>query len=192
MLPTNEPSSLPVPGLLLDPDGRRLVPTIDYEMAGIGIEDTSTGLMSHLWTCYLDNTEVYVQREGAAPVKVFSRSDITELALAFDQNMRPVIAYRVSTGLVYLRWYDSIAQIYTTTAFGALRNPRLTLDDKREKMEGSSDVIFAYINNANSLCYRQQRDRYEIERVVRAGLDPKVQLRSVGMGNTLRLQFELA
>jgi hypothetical protein len=54
----------------------------------------------------------------------------------------------------------------------------------------ATDIILAYIRD-NTLYYRQQRDRYGIERTLRTGLFDSVKLRNIGMARNYRLYFEL-
>jgi hypothetical protein len=70
------------------------------------------------------------------------------------------------------------------------RSPRLTLDDKRSSQFGNSDVMFGYMRG-QSLCYRQQRDRYTIERVLRTDLPEDIRLKNIGMMSNWRLKFNL-
>ena len=100
------------------------------------------------------------------------------------------MAWRVDNGRIYLRWYDSQAAQYVTTDFGLGKNPRLTLDDKRQTQIGNSDVIFAYIRDG-SVYYRMQRDRFQTEYQIASGLASSLVLRNIGMATNWRLQFEL-
>lgn len=191
MLPENEASSIAVPGEYMPGDGFSVNPLADYELGGVGLNDASQGLQVRLWRLdYVDNLNVVVQPDvGGSPTTLFSVSGISELALAFDQNMRPFVAYKLGTS-IFLRWYDTTVPGFVTTNFGVAKYPRLSLDDKRASQIGNSDVIFAYIRD-NGLYYRQQRDRFTIERLLRDGLDPTLKLRAIGMSRNLRMQFEL-
>lgn len=189
-LPGNVPSSIPLAGLYLPPDDRVTTGAEDFEDGGVAVQDRSQGLSGHTWRIWVDGLDVNLQREGAAATVLFQASGITEVALAFDQSMRPSVAYTVG-GTLYLRWYDSVASAYVTTAFGAGKNPRLALDDKRLSQITRSDVIFAYLRNGG-LYYRQQRDRYGVEYTLRTGIGAGIRLRNIGMSMNLRMQFELA
>lgn len=189
-MPQDTFATFGVSGVYLPPDDESPGRLEDVEAGGIAVQDTSTGLMSHRWRAWVDGADVWLQRDGASPALQFSASGITDLALAFDQTMRVQIAYRTSSGTLFLRWYDSVAQAYTTTSFGPGRNPKLTLDDKRMSQTGTSDVIFAYIRNG-TLYHRKQRERFGVERAGKTGIPDSVVLKSVGMTRTLRLQFEL-
>ena len=191
MLPGNVASTFPVTGRFQSPDNERTSALIDQEYGGIALNDASQGLRRQIWTLsYQNNIDLVLQPQVGPSVVAFSASEVAELALAFDQNMRPIIAYRQGE-TVFLRWWDSLASAFTVTNFGTLRSPRLCMDDKRESQRTDSDVIFAYITTAGALCYRQQRDRYETQRVLRSGLDASTRIKSIGMTKNWRLQFEL-
>lgn len=190
MLPENTYSTIPLAGLYLPPDDLVITPLVDYEDGGVGIQDASQGLMGYTWRCWLDNQlDIKLQRVGLPAITLFQQTDVTELALAFDQNMRWAVAY-IHEGILKLRWYDTTASGYVTTVFAASKNPKLALDDKRVRQSSNSDIIMAYIRD-NNLCYRQQRERFTVERILRANMFPNTKLKNIGMSRNLRLQFEL-
>jgi hypothetical protein len=79
-----------------------------------------------------------------------------------------------------------LTSTYLTKDFEGTTSCRVAVDDARDFYNTNSDVIFAYTKN-NTLYWRQQRDRYEIERVV--GTTAKKLIR-MGLAQTNRLQFE--
>lgn len=188
-LPGNTASALAIASRFLYPDNLVTGPMEDWEDGGVDIQDATQGLMGYRWRCWVDGINVKAQRDGAAEVTLFSAAGISSISLAFDQAMRPHVAYTIA-GQMYLRWYDSVAVAYVTTNFGMARNPRLALDDKRPEQLNTNDVILAYIRD-NSLFYRQQRDRFAVERLLRPGLPDYTILRNIGMGDNLRMHFEL-
>ncbi len=163
---------------------------VDYELGGIGLNDPSQGLQVQVWTARIDPaTDDVLVGAGASPeVAVFNAPNVTELSLAFDQNMRPVIAY-VQAGQAKLRWYDTVpgTNVITTLA-SDVQWPKVTLDDKRDTQTtvGANDVILAYVRN-NNLYYRQQRDRFETEYLLKTDVNGR--LLRVGMNELNRLQF---
>lgn len=190
MLPDNTLSYLPVTGQMYAPDSKRVTLLVDFELGGVAIGDTSQGLMVREWVfSYNPSGQIVVAHDGGEPVVVLTRAGVTELAGTFDQNMSPVVAFVVN-GEVFLNWYDSIIGQRRTDSFGAGYTPRLTLDDKRASAV-NSDVVLAYIRN-RSLYYRQQRDRFGVERLLKDGLSPITRLRNIGMTTQFRLLFELA
>lgn len=192
MLPQNSASIVPVPGVYVPPDDQVTNPLIDFEAGGVALQDPTQGLTGFTWKLFNVNLDIFVQRNNDAPIFMFSQSSLTELSLAFDQNMRANIAYRTSDGVIHLRWYDSVGHVYVTSDFGQARNPRLCLDDKRLEMSNLSDVLLAYIKPDNTLCVRMQRDRYGVEYVIATGLLPNTKLKNIGMNENYRVQMELA
>lgn len=190
MLPNDAISTVPISAPFLWPDSQRLTFTEDFEAGGVALQDTSQGLSSHRWRCFIGQTGIHIQRDGLPDQVWVTVGGVLEVALAFDQNMRPTVAWRLDNGRIYLRWYDSLTQQYVTTDFGLAKNPRLTLDDKRSSQVNSSDVIFVYMRDG-AVYYRKQRDRYQTEMQIASGLTPNIVLRNVGMGLNWRLQFEL-
>lgn len=190
MIPENRFSDIAVPAALLAPDSQHADRLIDFERGGIAINDASQGLLVQNWKCFLapNGADVMLQAGEDAPFLHFSRSGIDELSLAFDQNMRPAVAFSAD-GNVYLRWYDPVPQAYVIQNFGPGRNARLTLDDKRAVQLSESDIVLAYIGGGE-LVVRYQRDRFTVPYVFRTGVDASVRLKNIGMTRNLRILFE--
>jgi hypothetical protein len=165
-------------------------PLVDVEPGGVAIGNATRGLFRTLWTLTTpDGHAVVVTPEGGIADTLFTRAGtITELSLAFDQGMRPNVAF-VEDGQAWLWWYDTTVatQVFTELAADVV-NPRITLDDKRSTQAEANDVILAYIRGT-SLYFRAQRDRYTVEYLLSSG-DITSPLRKIAMNNKLRLQFE--
>lgn len=189
MIPGNRLATTNIFGLTLPPESRIVRDLVDYELGGVALNDASQGLQYQTWKCYYEDVNVMVSADAVPPTVLLARPRITALSLSFDQNMRPILAYEID-GDLWLWWWDTSINQRVETNFGPGRTPRLTLDDKRDARSAISDVIFAYIKG-NSLCYRQQRDRFQIERVLKGGLHDGARLKNVSMSTKLRLQFEL-
>lgn len=192
MLPDNTRSTTPVPGHYVDPQDQRVSHIVDQEMGGIAISDASAGLTYQMWTLSYGASggQMVLSPETGSPMLLFTRGGINDISLAFDQNMRPAVAYTLN-GRVYLWWYDTVVLAYVTSDFGIGRTPRLCMDDKRATAVGQSDVLLAYIQ-AGQLKYRQQRDRFLTERVLLSFVYPNTRILSFGMSEKLRVQIELA
>lgn len=190
MLPNGAISTVPITAPFAWPDSQRLTFVEDFEAGGVAVQDTSQGLSAYRWRCFIGQTGIHIQRDGLADQVWVTVSGVLEVALAFDQNMRPAVAWRLDNGRIYLNWYDTQIAQYVTTDFGLAKNPRLTLDDKRATQIASSDVIFAYMRDG-SIYYRMQRDRYQTEYQIASGLASSLVLRNIGMATNWRLQFEL-
>jgi len=190
-LPLNTYSSIAVNSLFMPPDTLLSSLLIDYELGGVALNNPSLGLRVKNWKAFYNGNDgwVYLQPGNEAPFQLIQDFNITEISLAFDQNMNVALAY-VSDEVVKLYWYDNAIPGYTTTTFADARSPRLALDDKRPALLGASDVIFAYIRG-DTLYYRQQRDRYLTEYFLRESIPASQRLRNIGMGRNLRMQFEI-
>lgn len=191
-MPGDAISSTAVQAALLSPDNRdRTDLLLDYELGGVALNDPSQGLQVQPWEAWSDGAHVWVAPSpGRSPTTLLlTGSGITEVALSFDQNMRPTVAY-VEAGLAKLFWFDTSIGAMVTTSYAGATSPMLTLDDKRPvaTLGGTSDVLFFYLL-AGSLCYRQQRDRFTIERVLGAVPPASTRINRVGMGANNRLQI---
>lgn len=186
MMPPGGLSTTAQPAQFLERVNSSRVPLVDYEMGGAALNDSSAGLWVKLWRVRVDGDVVLLGPDGETEQSAFTRPGISEVALAFDQNMQPVVAF-VQDGQAWLWWYDSAVPGMVFTQIAGAVNPRLTLDDKRPVQVASSDVILAYLRGG-SLYYRQQRDRYLTEYLLSAD-PPCGGLASVCMSKGGRLQF---
>jgi hypothetical protein len=172
----------------LVPDHIVKSPLIDYEIGGVAPQDNSQGNNSYEWKATYEEPEIRLSREPYCNyIVVLSEYDVTELSFTFDQNMRHIIAY-IQNGLCKLHWFDIQINSYTTTSYPGAISPKVALDDKRDIATAYNDVLFFYLKDGN-LCYRQQRDRFGIERVLAATNAPGI--RRIGMTTGLRFAVEL-
>ena len=191
-LPDNRLSSEPVPGYFLGARAQVFPDYIDYMDGGVAIQDPSLGLDYQTWTAEIVSDVIEDNIMLSAPTfpatSVYTGDDITEVSLAFDQNMQVCIAF-VEAGVAKLLWYDTtVSELVVTVIPGNVSHPRVALDDNREFNRANIDIILAYIRDG-ALYYRQQRDRYQIERQLSSG--PWIALVRIGMGSTLRFQFQV-
>ena len=192
MIPNNQISARTVLTPMAFPNNLKDVGLMDMELGGVAIEDASEGLLDYFWIASANEETglVSLHRQGQAAIPWWNIGiGCTDLALAFTQNMQPVIAWQDSENVLWLRAYDSFTNSYLVSSFGIGANPRLTIDEKRPRMRTESDVIFAYLVGT-SLRYRQQRDAFQIERVLVTDVSPASVFLRMGMGG-LQLQFEL-
>lgn len=187
MIPAGGPSSQPVPSQFREV-GYGLPWFKAQSLGGVALNDTSKPLNFQVWQVQYNATTGDLTLTSSATGHssvVFTRPDITELSLTFDQNMRLFIAF-VQAGQAKFYWYDPIANAMTfdETTLGSAINPRCTLDDKRGTQIPVSDIILAYVR-AGSIYYRSQQDRYTVEYFWQAGVNA---LLFVGMAAG-RLQF---
>ncbi len=161
----------------------------DRAYGGVALNDSSQGLMIQIWKLYYENGWMKLMDSFGNIQNIISVNGIvTEVSLAFDQNMRVTIAYVVD-GITKLYWFDSLANAMTTTTFTGYTNPLVSFDDGRTFAIPNSDIIFAYIRGGN-VYWRNQRERYQTERFVRSAPVGST-LRQIGMTKGLRFTFEL-
>lgn len=187
MIPNESLSSLLMASTWLAPDNLDTGYLFDFELGGIGLNDPSLGMRVQTWTLQLRGDDVVISAENWPEEVLFTRSGVTELSLAFDQNMNPFVAF-VEDGDAKFWWFDTNlpGTVFSNLPAGS-SNPRCCLDDKRETQTTSSDIILAYILNDN-LYFRAQRDRYEDQYLLRETLEG-ARLIKVGMHRQNRLQF---
>lgn len=186
------PSNPVVPGNYINQVKTPSELLIAYEMGSLALQNPAGGLLQQLWTAKCpDGQHIYLSAPNTPPTLVLTDQAITEIDLAFDQNMFPFLTY-VSLGLVRFFWYDpTIPGFVVSTILELTITPRCTLDDKREFDIGNSDIVLLYINVlTGNVCYRIQRERYANEHVLgTAFVNDK--LRCVNFADTMRLQWTI-
>ena len=191
MIPDQRLSTTQLGASFLTPDDLVTSPTQDYELGGRALDDPSEGLQVQVWTCYVDGDDIMIQASDNTPEVLFTAAGTTEVALAFDQNMRATVAF-TQAGVPKLRWYDPVPAETVIDEYADVDNIRLALDDKRQVQteQGSSDIIMAY-TRAGGLYFRAQRDRFTVEYTLNADVGPGRLLRT-GLNSTNRFQLEFA
>lgn len=192
MMPDNVLSTTPVRARFTGAAGLGVTNTVDYHDGGIAIQDASEGLLYQRWRARLfdagePTSYVMLDAPNTPEFQLYAVPGMTQISIAFDQNMRPALAYADGSGS-HLWWYDSVVQGMTVTSVDGT-TPRIAMDDLRllgSNIYQSNDIILAYIRGG-SLYYRQQRDRFTIER----WLSDEVTggLIKIGMNRQLRLQY---
>lgn len=169
---------------------------VDWEFGGVALSDPSQGLAVKLWKVEAINNldtgevDVIVNAPAVADTTLFSMAGITEVALSFDQNMHPFVAY-MKDNAPWIYWYDPLVPGMTHTALPVgCYDLRCTLDDKRLSAVSDSDNVLAYIR-AGGLRVRYQRERYQTEHTMRSGIGSNARLVSMAMNNGARLQFRV-
>lgn len=188
MMPDNVLSTTPVVAPFFLPQVKSYyAPLVDYELGGLALNDPSGGLDLQLWTAYVDGDDIVVEDADDNTTVLFQMPNVQRLSLAFDSNMKPVIAYTVPSG-GYLYWFDTFVGETVHTPIPGATNLCITLDERRDELINNSDVILAY-NKGTDLCYRQQRDRYATEYLLSA--DEGGTLVAIGTNKQYRLQFKI-
>lgn len=92
---------------------------------------------------------------------------ITTWDFTFDQNMHLFITYTIGTD-VFCYYYNGNDP--TTVQLHGLKTNRVrcVLDCTMKELIGKSDIILGYVNlESNKLCYRVQREKYQIEHEIK-------------------------
>lgn len=189
--PYNSLSSEPVPGVFLGSGAANILDRLrDYEEGPISEQDPSEGLMYQEWRAYIKDNNIILEADNLPPRVVYEgQGELTDISIAFNQNGNLHYAY-VEDDVAKLFWYDTTtSQFEVMTLPAGSRTPKITLDDKRLTQTTNSDIILSYIKADNGLYYRQQRDRFQIERLLHPG--PFVMIRQMYMNNGWRLQWLL-
>lgn len=196
MLPYGELSTKAVVSPSADPAKRPGDFLVDYERGGIALNDPSQGQRVQIWRLEVERNnsnvsqwDFYVSAPTVPRTLLLSANDVTEAALAFDQNMRPFIAY-VAAGVTRIWWYDPGVPGQVTTVLGTgYKSPRCTTDEKRSWHTSISDIELFYIRNGN-LYERRQRDRFLVEKFHKT-VGPNAELVSLTMGTGNRLVIRI-
>lgn len=186
MIPLNTFTPTPIVSDFIDPYGRPYNPLSQYVMGGLAIGDASAGREVQVWNVAYNGANITVRPEVGAVAFSMAQSDVQSVSLAFDNNMGLAIAWTTSSG-ANLYYFDTLTTAYTTQFFPGITSCRVCVDDARDFYAAQSDVIFSY-TLSNTLYYRQQRDRYDIQYTI--GATTKRLIRAApNVGN--RLQFQL-
>lgn len=191
-LPENNLSHRPIYGAFLVPDKAEQL--VDFEWGGVDLLDTSQGLQVYIWKCYYRDNWICIEND-VVKHQLINVENVKSLSLSFDFNMHPTIAYTTENVAkqisAFLYWYDTAQAAQITTEYGtAYLTPQVSLDDHRLHQSANSDIIFAYIKSGN-LFYRQQRDRFLVERLLQENVGG-VDLTQIGMTTKNRFQFAFA
>ena len=179
----------------LEPDNRHRSNLLeDFERGALAISNPGGGMEQANWRAAVVDTAITVQNllSGPAVTLVTTSQAATEVSLAFDASMAPVLAW-VEGGTTKFRWFDSTVPGYVVETLAGTRCPRLTLDDKRAALDTWRDVLLIYVKTGTPerLAYRQQRDRYLTEYILMDLPANFFRLGRVGMAKSTRLQIEL-
>lgn len=151
-------------------------------------------LNAKYWICYQLNGYLVLRSEEAgvwsAPANIVEvAAPIESIGLTFDQLGRLVIIYKLeSSSMLKLYWYDSLLASITTSDIVSGSSPFACSDYLSDTSNPDFDAMIFYVNDANSIKYRIQRDRYTIE--YSTGIThPGLKIESVGIRVDNRLQI---
>lgn len=188
MIPLNTFTAEPIYSPLLDPYSDEFTPFSDRHRGGIAISDGSKGRDYQIWEIrYADGVASIYLEESLIPSYSISIPEPDMISVAFDNNMRPTIAYVISN-VGYLYYYDTLTESYSTISISGITSSRARIDDVSDFYNSTSDVLWIY-TLGDTVRWRQQRDRYTVEYIVGAA-GGKV-IKKAGMNQLRRFQIEL-
>ena len=157
-------------------------------LGGVALNNPVDGRMYQQWVGYYEAGEIKVSIKDSGVVSFsLPAADVVTVSLAFDNNMGVVLSWLTVASGVNLYYYDTLTSGYITRNFATATSGRVCVDNAFDFYVGQSDVIFAYTDSGN-LYYRQQRDRYDIARLISATTSKVIRVGPT-VGN--RLQVEL-
>lgn len=189
-LPLNIVTTAPVQSDFLPPGDLPYTPLSETVLGGVAIGDGGDGRQIQLWTVTYNGNLIQVTPESGVVAFSLAVAGVLAVSLAFDSNMQVTLAYQTALGS-NLYYFDSSLGRFTTLSIADSTSCRVAVDDARAFNNAASDVIFAYTLDGECL-YRQQRDRYAIERLIGVLVNPLSILQRVGVNSGNRLQFKLA
>jgi hypothetical protein len=174
-----------------------MLPTYDFVLGiackargslELGVGDT--GINAGDWTGRVDAGVLVITSPLGVETSVISVGVIESITFAFDRTMRPTVCWNTKLNGAYLYWFNSLSAAYETLHLPTVRNAMVAHDDTRDWSSASSDVLLAY-QVEDLVCYRQQRDRYQIEYVIAVGIE-KPNIKKFGMCTDLHVRVKLS
>lgn len=187
-LPLNIITPTPVRSAFVAPLDEPYLPLEEAVLGGTNIGDGSAGRQVKRWSVFYDGTSIKVAPETGVTQFTMVVPGVLTVSLGFDSNMAVTLAYMTVTG-AHLYFFDSSLGSYTTLNVPGATSCRAGVDDQRLFNQSQSDVIFSYTLD-NKLYWRQQRDRYTVERLVGPFTGDLILLRS-GQNTLNRFQWRL-
>ena len=146
-----------------------IAPYVPYAIKNVtigptGINDPSKELNNKFWAAYADTGNLYLRDTvNSTDTLILNEIDgIAKVSLAFDQNANDTYAYITDTGVLKLRFFDSLIPGDSLVDLGPAQSVTLTMDMKYYPSSGQSDILLYYIRDGAIYC-RVQRDRFLIE-----------------------------
>lgn len=181
-------SSVPVPGAWIGAGALPSTRLLCLEDGPRGIQDPDAGASFQVWRGEVVRNQCIISAPNHAAQVIYTGSDITDFSFTFDTNAR--LCHCVTDGgVTRFFFFNTLTGQPDELTLPGVTTPKCTLDDRRVTQTTEADVMLAYLKPDGGLYYRQQRDRYTIERLLSAG--PFTALEKMYKSSTLRLQFEV-
>lgn len=181
----------PVPVVLgfLPPLNEAYLPLYMRATGGVALGDGSQGREIQFFSIEYLAGSIVVKSQAGAIVFSMAVANITTLCLAFDSNMNVTICYTKADGS-YLYFFNAVSGLFETMFLAGANSCRVCVDKPTFFFNTNSDVLWTY-SLAGVVYWRQQRDRYTIQRTV-GPLTAGQTLRKVGPSLGNRLQIEMS
>jgi hypothetical protein len=179
-------------GRFLDYYPKKRDPKTDICKAGLAINDPSLGLNYQLWKAKIyDNGDIFIANESdnyIAETFIVNIPGGTNVSLAFDNNMTPVVS-AIADDDLKLYWYDATVSSYVTLSIADVLEALVRIDDVRDSASPYRRVVLTYIKNGALYC-RVSSNRYTVEYLLKS-VHEWQKLYQCGMTDQLRFQFTL-
>lgn len=175
----------------------------DREIGGVAIGDSSQGMAVRLWGLTYDGPsgQIFLATltpDGLTPngpqIPIFAVTNATRLGFTFDANMRPCLCWEdILTSQVFLRYFDTLSSNFVVFNITGARSALLTHDVKDfvPHQLGMTDAVLFYINAANQLSLRIQRERFQTEhRCAQLSGTPKLVACGLSSGNRIKIKMK--
>lgn len=187
MIPGNTFTPTPIVSNFQAPYDLPYQPLTQHVLGGVAIGNASLGRQVKIWTVNYNGVSITVTPIDGPTAFTLLASNVETVSLAFDNNMGPVIAWKLTTGGANLYYFDTLTSQYITRFFASVLSCRVVVDDARDFYAAQSDVIFGYTLGTN-MYWRQQRDRYDNQYLI-GPTTKSLRKMAPNVGN--RLQFQL-
>lgn len=164
----------------------------DTDIGGVALNDNTQGLEVQLWTFTAVDNQVFVSAAntgGDTLLLTATAGKIEEVLGTFDQNMQPMVAYLVEAQWYY-HWFDSVTHGFITSQLPVgTTSCRVAFDDRRKDQSPNSDILLFYTLNAN-LYFRMQRDRYQVDYLLRESVHATLLRADMSAINRMQLKMQ--
>lgn len=168
-------------------------PLLDFHRGSAALGDIEGGLDTHRWTAEYEpgtgNILIYRDDLGRSTAHIeHTVANVKRLVFAFDQNMRPVLGWVLNGGTsTFLRYYIALENAMGVIELPGITDPCVTLDDSREYLITTSDVLLGYTRDGFAYL-RAQRDNFTVEYPFGGDAAANIEMVALAMNTQLRIQ----
>lgn len=119
---------------------------VDYAYGASSLAASPTAARSTLWSFRYASGVLYGKPGTGAEITILTLPNIVEYGICFDEDMYPVITYRLTDDTCHYRIYDQVTKAYVVTPLPAgATSPRAVYDLKASSAIGTAEVIIGYM-----------------------------------------------